>query len=151
MILLLNQDTISDIFRRLDALSTNDQPLFGKMNPAEMMKHCTRAIEIPLGIRNINPHWFFKLVFGRWVRTKILSDEIYAPNQPTAPEFKIHDKSLCFEEEKGKLASAINEFVRKNDSEMENVVHGLIGKLSADEWRKSQWKHLDHHLRQFGR
>ncbi|MDZ4803510.1 MAG: DUF1569 domain-containing protein [Candidatus Eisenbacteria bacterium] len=26
----------------------------------------------------------------------------------------------------------------------------IFGNLSVDEWGKLSWKHLDHHLRQFG-
>jgi hypothetical protein len=29
-------------------------------------------------------------------------------------------------------------------------VHPMFGKMTADQWGRSMWKHLDHHLRQFG-
>ncbi len=30
------------------------------------------------------------------------------------------------------------------------VPHPVFGRLSVDDWGRLSWKHLDHHLRQFG-
>lgn len=36
------------------------------------------------------------------------------------------------------------------DPHGKNISSGFFGKLSPDEWGILRWKHLDHHLQQFG-
>jgi hypothetical protein len=33
---------------------------------------------------------------------------------------------------------------------MINEKHPVFGKLTKEQWSKATWKHIDHHLKQFG-
>lgn len=146
----LNKENSELFISRLHQLNEIQNPLWGKMNAAEMMQHCRKALDVPLGNLELKPNWFFRFFLGKMIKKKVTDDSIYKPSLPTAPEFVTHDKSLIFEEEKGKLVNTINEFVSISDDLLNQKEHALFGKMTASEWRISQWKHLDHHWRQFG-
>lgn len=150
MILDLNTDSHQKILDRLNKIEAKTLPQWGKMNASEMIRHCRIAMELPLGRLELKPNFFFKLLFGKWIKNKVTNDEIYKPGAPTAPEFKVHNKELNFETEKTQLINTMNEFVQRDDSLLAKTIHPIFGTMTSHEWRKSQWKHLDHHFRQFG-
>jgi len=147
---ILDQSTASQFIERLCQLEFDSRPLWGKMNAAEMLAHCRQGMELPLGKFELRPNFFFKLLFGKWVKSVVVGDKPFKINSPTAPEFKIHDKGLDFESEKSAFLSTLSEFTNYSDSILEKRKHGLFGTMTAYEWRKGQWNHLDHHWRQFG-
>ena len=55
--------------------------------------------------------------------------------------------SKDFEKEKAQLLDMLNRFTESN---MINEQHPVFGKLTKEQWSKAMWKHLDHHLKQFG-
>jgi len=52
-----------------------------------------------------------------------------------------------FEKEKAILIELVNNFAETN---LQGEQHPVFGKLTKHNWSKATWKHLDHHLRQFG-
>ncbi|MBL0146112.1 MAG: DUF1569 domain-containing protein [Chitinophagaceae bacterium] len=45
---------------------------------------------------------------------------------------------------------SVTNFQAANPSEIEKKVHPFFGKFTGDQWGKFMYKHLDHHLQQFG-
>lgn len=70
-------------------------------------------------------------------------------NNPTAPEFKIVG-GRDFEEEKKRLIGYLNRTQKLGRDHFDNKESHSFGKLSADEWNNMFYKHIDHHLTQFG-
>lgn len=147
---MLNSENSLTFLSRLEQLEESTLPLWGKMNAAEMLQHCRKGLEYPLGKFKLNPHPLFKLIFGRWIRNVVLSDKKFKPNSPTNPNFKVHNKGLNFESEKMAFIEALDAFNHLEDDTLAKTNHELFGRLSAAEWRHAQWKHLDHHWSQFG-
>ena len=54
-----------------------------------------------------------------------------------------------FEIEKIKLIAAYKKLIAKGEEAVDGTVHPLFGKMTAYECGFSQWKHFDHHLKQF--
>ena len=52
-----------------------------------------------------------------------------------------------FEKEKQILLEMIMNFKEEN---IVDTPHPFFGKLTKEQWSKGTWKHLDHHLQQFG-
>lgn len=86
--------------------------------------------------------------FGRMAKKKLFGDKPWPQGLPTAPEFKIaNDKDFLRERE------TLIRLVKKFETEGPNIVsgpHPFFGKLTLDEWGIMGYRHLDHHLRQFG-
>jgi len=145
---LFEPQTALVITERLHQLQPDSQQLWGKMNVAQMIAHVRNVLEVATGDRNERPSFFAKLL-APWIKTVILGDKPFKPNLPTGPSFAVRD-NRDFATEKEKLLQLYNRFIQEGAPAAEGRVHPLVGKLSADEWGFSQWKHFDHHLRQFG-
>ena len=76
------------------------------------------------------------------------SDKPWRKNLPTAKPFKITEKK-DFSSEKSALEAMLNEFESQRDRTAWNP-HPSFGEFTKEQWGKMQYKHLDHHLRQFG-
>ena len=72
----------------------------------------------------------------------------WKPGMPTAPEFKIANPRE-FEAEKKALRDLVERFGAGGPSVLTTQPHPFFGPLTAEEWQALQWRHLDHHLRQF--
>lgn len=147
---LLDHSTYNDFVLRLEKLNPTTPSQWGKMNAVEMLVHCRKGMELALGKFELKPNPFFKLFFGKWIKSVVVGDKPFKENSPTAPEFKVHDKGLDFEKEKKLFLSTLNEFIHLPDNLLDKREHGLFGKMTSHEWRKGQWNHLTHHWKQFG-
>ena len=76
------------------------------------------------------------------------NDKPWKQNLPTAKEF-IVTNTKEFEKEKTQLISLLEEFNQKNENKA-LPPHPIFGSFTNEQWGKMQYKHLDHHLRQFG-
>lgn len=136
------------LLARLDALRPEGARLWGKMNPAQMLAHCAVAIELPLG----NParkQLLIGKLFAPLVRRKYLGDAPFPKSSPTDPAFVVGDPRN-FASEKARLLSVLTRFVERGPEAATGTVHTFFGRMSGAEWGRLIYKHLDHHLRQFG-
>lgn len=136
----------NEISTRLDNLNKNTQAQWGKMNAGQMLHHCQMPLNIILEKDDygVKPNWLINLLFKK----SMFNDKLWRKNMPTAPDFKITDDK-DFNTEKERITSLIDELNSiKNREEWQP--HPAFGKLTKDQWGKMQYKHLDHHLRQFG-
>jgi len=139
---------VQEYINRIDKLTPQSQPLWGKMNVAQMLCHLQGPLEVPLG-RHELPKSFMMKIIGPMIRKKILADGPLSKNSPTASTLKITD-DRDFEKEKQKLVAALKDYAKAAQDGKLPGAHPYWGKLSTQEWDKMQWKHLDHHLGQFG-
>ena len=74
----------------------------------------------------------------------------YKQNLPTAPNFIIHETPEI-ESCKEILKAKIRETQNLGAQYFEGRKHSTLGKLTALEWNNVLYKHIDHHLNQFGK
>jgi hypothetical protein len=83
------------------------------------------------------------LVFG--------NDKPMRRNSPSVPELFSTDPSRCdFERERGCLIAAIDCFANEGAACCSQHPHPFFGPLKPKQWAILMYKHVDHHLRQFG-
>jgi hypothetical protein len=134
-----------DIIVRINKLSPQSQRKWGKMDIAQMLAHVQLPISCAYGEHKVKGGFLLKLV-GPLVKSILYNNKPYKQSLPTDKSYVVTD-SKNFETEKQKLLELINRFSG------ENVVllnHPVWGKLTKEQWSKATWKHLDHHLQQFG-
>ncbi len=142
---LFNSEAHSEIKNRLNQLTPESERKWGKMDVGQMVFHCQQPLNVSLGKGNIQKK-FFPLAF--LFKKSLYNDKPWRQNLPTARQFKITDEKN-FLEEKKLLERLIDEFhERKNQTEWEP--HPIFGKFTAAQWGQMQYKHLDHHFKQFG-
>jgi hypothetical protein len=83
------------------------------------------------------------------VKNGVINEKPYPKNSRTAPAFIIADERK-FEEEKARLIGYLQKTCALGSAGFEGKESLSFGKLSAPEWSNLFYKHLDHHLRQFG-
>lgn len=146
---LFNFEGYDDIQNRLDKLNEESQPQWGTMNVSQMLRHCQWPLEVAMGKKELNANVGFikKLVF-KLFKSSMYNDKLWKPGIPTATEYVVK-RNHDFNGEKSKLETLIKEF-KTLEHKTDWVDHVFFGKLTPEQWGKSQYKHLDHHLRQFG-
>lgn len=148
MLNLFDADDREALARRLADLEPSSPREWGKMNVGQMLAHCAVALEVPCGDR-IKAQSLLGRVLAPFVRSTVLGEKPFSHNAPTDPDFRIVDEH-DFDKEKVRLAALIDRFCSRGPARAEGVVHSFFGRLTADQWGRLMYKHLDHHLRQFG-
>ncbi len=143
---LFEEKAFEEILARLDRLAENSQPEWGRMTVGQMVWHC--QIPLKVGIENKPPRKKANPLV-RWLFKKSMySDRPWRKNLPTSPLAKAGEpKELS--EELPVLKKMVREFHGLKDRNSWNP-HPIFGEFTADQWGKMQYKHLDHHLTQFG-
>jgi Protein of unknown function (DUF1569) len=142
---------VSDQFIiRINHLTPGTQPKWGKMTASQMLAHCNVSYEYVYEPEKYKPaSGFMKIIIRLFAKNAVVSEKPYKQNSPTGPDFKVsNDKN--FEHEKERLIG----FIEKTSSLGSHFFDGKeshsFGKLSSTEWSNMFYKHLDHHLTQFG-
>jgi Protein of unknown function (DUF1569) len=146
---LFETERAAEIKERMAKLSPQSQRQWGSMNPAQAVAHCAAALEWALGDR-IPPRMFVGRIIGGIIKPKVLgNDEPLRRNSPTARDLVVQDpRDLAKERER--LNAMIDRFAAGGPSRCTTHPHTFFGRLTPDEWAVLMYKHLDHHLRQFG-
>ena len=145
---LFDKPVLQEVSHRLQLLQKNAQPQWGKMNVSQMLAHCNKAFAVPLSERPLPRMWLGYLV-GWMVKTSLYNDNPWKKNLPTASSFVVKDER-DFDEEKNRLQELINEFYSKGPDKAGLYPHPMFGKFTDTQWGQAMYKHLDHHLSQFG-
>lgn len=148
---MLNMFDPSDrhaVLRRLSNLQPSSPRQWGKMTAPQMLAHCAVALEVPCGDR-IKKQRLLGRVLAPFVRSTVLGDKPFTHNAPTDPDYRIADQR-DFERERQRLAVLIDRFCAGGPASADGVVHSFFGRLTGEQWGRLMYKHLDHHLRQFG-
>ena len=143
---IFSEEAHKEIISRFNQLSADSKPLWGKMSAGQMAHHCQYPLHIILekNSYNLKPNWLFNLLFKK----SMYSDKPWRKNLPTVPRFKALE-TKDWTQEQPKLIALLEELHTHRDREIWQD-HPTFGKLTKEQWGKMQYKHLDHHLRQFG-
>ncbi|WP_100407600.1 DUF1569 domain-containing protein [Bacillus solitudinis] len=137
-----------EILKRIDNLSVNSQPKWGKMNVSQMLAHCSSFQDIAMGY-SLPPRGWLGLLVGRFAKPIFYNDKPLPHNMSTIPTIFITCKK-DFEKEREKLKQKIITFQKNGPEACTGHPHPFFGKLTSEQWGKGIYKHLDHHLKQFG-
>jgi hypothetical protein len=148
MISMYEKRAYDDVVARINKLSPASQRQWGKMNVAQMMAHCSTTLECATGKVKL-PRLLIGRILGPLVKSSYLSEKPFSKNSPTDKSFIIADER-DFDAEKQKLLQLIKEFSEGGEEKCTTHPHSFFGKLTPAQWGTSMYKHLDHHLRQFG-
>jgi hypothetical protein len=140
---------VDEVKERTAQLRPDSERLWGKMSPAQALAHCSLGIEWAVGDR-IPPRMLMGRIVGRMVKPMVLgNDEPMRRNSPTAKDLVVQDeRDLGTERER--LCGLIDRFAAAGRQGCTRHPHSFFGRLTPEEWATLMYKHLDHHLRQFG-
>lgn len=137
-----------EIINRIEQLSPITLSQWGKMTVSQMLLHCQQPINVGFGTLNIKPN-LISFLFGKSAKKKLTKPQPFAHDLPTVKEFKItHHPD--FETSKRDLIALVKRFADEGHASIANTKHPFFGEMTYEEWDTLHWKHLDHHLKQFG-
>ena len=146
---IFEQSAKNELKDRLENLSENANANWGKMNVEQMLVHCSKPIELALGdIEVEKPNWLKRKIF-RLIAPTLYNDKPWRQGLPTAKEFVI-TSTANFNSEREKLKTKIEQISQSKENFEPNKEHPYFGTFTAQQWGQMQYKHLDHHLKQFG-
>ena len=139
----------NQVKQRLGTLRIDSRPQWGKMGVGQALAHCASGLEMAMG--EIRPHRaLIGRLIGSVIKPKVLgNDEPFRRNTSTISELVITDERKL-DAERTRLCALIDRFVSGGPSVCTTHPHPFFGPLTPAEWAISMYKHLDHHLRQFG-
>ncbi|MBT8258567.1 MAG: DUF1569 domain-containing protein [Bacteroidia bacterium] len=143
---IFDTEVFNNIKSRIESLEVNTQAQWGKMSVDQMVHHCQGPLNIILEKETygLKPSWFARTFFKK----SMYSDKLWRKNLPTLKEFR-ETRNYDFQDEKQKLISLLEELgTDRERTEWQD--HPTFGPMTKEQWGKMHYKHLDHHLRQFG-
>ena len=141
--------TTAQVLNRLEKLTPQTQPLWGKMNAAQMLAHLNVSYHVAYDNLPVKNNFFTKWLLKTFVKNGVVNEVPYKKSSQTAPYFIISD-SRDFEKEKQILINYIKESESKGVAYFEGKESVSFGVLTSKEWSNLFYKHLDHHFNQFG-
>lgn len=141
--------TVAGLTSRINSLTPATIPQWGKMSVDQMLAHVNVPYEMVYENKHPKPSWLMRLVLRAIVKNKVVGPAPYPQNSPTAPVFRMKGaKDFALEQQR------LLDFLKRVQSDGERTFEGKrsdsFGPLTAAEWNVMFYKHLDHHLTQFG-
>ncbi len=146
---IFTREIAGEIIDRIDKLESGTKPLWGKMGVAQMLAHCNVTYEMVYENKHPKPNTFKRFLLKLFVKKIVVSEKPYSKNSRTAPEFLIREDKN-FETEKVRLTSYIKKTQELGETHFDGKESHSFGVLTKAEWNNMFYKHLDHHLTQFG-
>lgn len=137
------------IIERLYKLNPETQAQWGKMNVAQMLAHCNVTYEMVYETKHPKPKGFMKFILKMLVKNKVVSKTPYPKNNQTAAAFIISGERE-FTAEKTRLAAYILKTQALGAAHFDGKESHSFGPLNEEQWNNLFYKHLNHHLSQFG-
>lgn len=145
---IFDKTVSSEIINRIEQLTSDTAPKWGKMNVAQMLAHCSIPYEYIFEKKHTKPNMLKAFMLKIFVKNIVVSEKPYKTNSRTAPDFIISDERV-FAEEKERLINYIKTTQELGAYFFNHKESHSFGPLSTQEWNNMFYKHLDHHLRQF--
>ena len=143
---LWNAREREDLLNRLQRLSPESKPLWGRMNAPQMLAHLSKWMQMADGT-------LATAVMKRPLRYPLIKQFViywmpFPKGVPTAPELLCRDE-FAWDTEYAAVRRLILSF-EKRDPKRPWPVHPAFGKLSSRAWGVLGYRHIEHHFRQFG-
>jgi hypothetical protein len=145
---LFEQETADEVIARIDKLQPTSPRQWGKMDVAQMMAHCSITMDIASGRLNL-PRIFIGRLIAPFFKSIYTNEKPFGKNGPTGKELVVSDQR-DFPHEQEQLKLKVRQFHEGGAARCTRHPHPFFGSLAPQAWSRGMYKHLDHHLRQFG-
>jgi len=147
---LFDATVANQVQTRLGKLTPLSERQWGKMTAPQMLAHCSLSMQWALGEVVPDKGPLPIRLIGRLVKPLVFRNEDpLRRNSPTAKSLVIADER-DLDKERMRLSGLITKFAAGGAAACTNNPHSFFGKMTPDQWAMLMFKHLDHHLRQFG-
>jgi len=145
---LFEAATVEEVKGRLAQLKPDSERVWGKMNPAQALAHCSAAMEMAMGAKK-PPRIFIGRLLGRFAKKSMIAKEKPMPRNVGTDKSLVVSDERDFGVERQRLSEFIDSFAAGGPGACTRHPHFFFGPLTPVEWAALMYQHLDHHLRQF--
>ena len=138
----------AEILDRIGKLNPSLKPRWGKMKVEQMLAHLYLALQVNFG--KIELKRGLLGIFFRGISRRILLGEKPFPKHLPTDKKLLAKEVSGFLAEKQKVENTVKMYIEKGPEGLSKNPHNILGKISPEESAYISYKHLDHHLRQFG-
>lgn len=142
-------ETVAELTARVERLTPATRPKWGKMSVDQMLAHVNVAYDMVYDPSTPKAAGLKRLLLKWFVKGGVVGPKPYPRNSPTAPQFRMTG-SKDFAAEKAKLLAYLHRVQGEGGRAFDGRESASFGPLTRDEWNTLFYKHLDHHLTQFG-
>jgi len=146
---IFNLNDTTEIIGRINKLQPTSQGQWGKMDVSQMLAHCNVTYELIYDSKHPKPNAIKVFLLKLLVKSIVVNDKPYKKNSRTGPVFLIAGER-DFETEKNRLIVYINKTQELGENHFHDKESYSFGKLTKEEWNNMLYKHVNHHLEQFG-
>jgi len=146
---LFDANDLEALRTRISHLRPDSDCQWGSMTVAQALAHCCLGIQTATG--ELRPtRKLIGRILGPVVKPKVVrDDEPMRRNSPTAKEFIVLNQP-DFATEQVRLITMLDQFSAAGPQGCTSHPHAFFGVMTPAEWAILMYKHIDHHLRQFG-
>ena len=144
---IFDPTVLESFVSRINKLSSESKPQWGKMTAAQMLAHIQQPVKVGLGELKLKKT-FIGILFGNWAMNKIRQGKGFGKNSPTDKHFIIRDERN-FESEKQNAIAIIRRFSTGGPGMITKDPHSFFGKMPSQDLDLLPATHPDHHLTQF--
>lgn len=145
---LFERETVDEVVSRIEKLQPSSPRQWGKMDAAQMLAHCSGTMDMASGRVDL-PRVLIGRLIGGFMKPIYINEKPFGKNAPTDKTLVIADSRDFFREQE-RLKTKVRQFHEGGEAKCTRHPHPFFGALTPQEWARGSYKHLDHHLRQFG-
>ena len=146
---VFTKEATDALLNRVNKLSNTQAANWGKMDVAQMLAHCNVTYEMAFNENFKKSSPFLRFILKNLVKKGIVNDQPLKKDSTTASEMVIKTPKK-FEEEKSILIANLQKTIKMGENYFDGKDHPGFGVMTKQEWNNFYYKHLDHHLTQFG-
>ena len=145
------QHTRNEILRRVRRLRADSPRRWGRMSAHQMVCHLSDCFRMAMGEKRVSDAGgVFQRTVVKWIALYIPAR--WPPGLVTRPEIDQHLEGTS----PGDFADDVEELERLTElfttlgKDFDWPPHPIFGRISQAAWHRWGYRHMDHHLRQFG-
>lgn len=138
-----------ELIARIHSLTPDSCGLWGRMTVGQMLAHCCVPYEMVYDGNHPRPAAPVRLLLKLFVKPSCINEKPYRHNSPTGRGFVVQD-TRNFAAERDRLVSHLRRTQQLGGSHFDGLESLSFGPLTRQQWSNLFYKHLDHHLGQFG-
>jgi uncharacterized protein DUF1569 len=143
---LRDPNTRNTLIQRLQRLTPSTRPKWGKFDAPHMVCHLNDAMAVSLG--ELSTTSMNKKAFQCFPLKHLVIYVVPFPKGAQAPPDMLSSVPDAFDADLKQLFDRMERIAAAPDAP--GPEHPLFGPLSNEEWNVLHWKHIEHHLKQFG-
>ena len=146
---LYDPNDLETLNARIARLQPDAERQWGTLTVSQALAHCCLGIQ--MATDELRPkRKLIGRILGPLIKPKVIGDdEPMRRNSPTISEsIVLHEPD--FATEQARLIDLLNQFCTAGPEHCTSHPHAFFGVMTPSEWAILQYKHIDHHLRQFG-